>query len=83
MAWLQGAQNIQVAQVDELEKIALKIGDTLQVQGTGMCYVPTRVYPAGYYVSAYAPFDCSAIYWNKADPLPLPESDIIEKPRHC
>ncbi|PWC14757.1 intracellular growth attenuator family protein [Brenneria corticis] len=78
MAWLQGAQNIQVAQVDELEKIGLKIGDTLQVQGTGMCYVPTRGYPAGY-VSAYAPFDCSAIYWNKADPLPLPESDTIEK----
>ncbi|MFC3393959.1 intracellular growth attenuator family protein [Brenneria rubrifaciens] len=80
MAWLQGAQHIKVAQVDELEKIPLKIGDTLEVQGSGMCYVPTGIHPAAasqHY--GFAPFDCSAIYWNKAAPLPLPESDVIEK----
>ncbi|PWC16638.1 Intracellular growth attenuator protein igaA [Brenneria roseae subsp. roseae] len=80
MAWLQGAQHIKVVQVDELEKIPLKIGDTLEVQGSGMCYVPAGIRPAATPQSyAFTPFDCSAIYWNHADPLPLPESDIIEK----
>ncbi|RLM25146.1 Intracellular growth attenuator protein igaA [Brenneria alni] len=80
MAWLQGAQHIQVTQVDELEKMPLKIGDTLEIQGTGMCYVPFGIRPSSNGPAyAFTPFDCSAIYWNKADPLPLPESDIIEK----
>ncbi|MBJ7222975.1 MULTISPECIES: intracellular growth attenuator family protein [unclassified Brenneria] len=81
MAWIQGAQHIQVTQVDELEKIPLKIGDALNVQGSGMCYVPSGIHPASSNSPphAFTPFDCSAIYWNKADPLPLPESDIIEK----
>lgn len=80
MAWFQGAKNIQVTQVDELERYPLKIGDTLNIQSSGMCYVPTgNRYPDGAKTYAFTPFDCSAIYWNKAAPLPLPESDIIEK----
>ncbi|ATA26333.1 Intracellular growth attenuator protein igaA [Brenneria goodwinii] len=81
MAWLHGAQNIQVNQVDELEKIPLKIGDALKVRGAGMCYVPTDIHISSTNSPPYAftPFDCSAIYWNKAASLPLPESEIIEK----
>ncbi|MFP1760662.1 intracellular growth attenuator family protein [Lonsdalea quercina] len=80
LAWIKGANNIKVTQVDELEKMPLHVGDTLQVRGTGMCYVPPVDHgPTPPSTSAFQPFDCSAIYWNKADPLPLPESDIIEK----
>ncbi|MEC5343829.1 intracellular growth attenuator family protein [Brenneria populi] len=80
MAWLQGAQNIQVNQVDELGKMPLQIGDTLKVQGVGMCYVPANIHISDNAPSyAFTPFDCSAIYWNKAASLPLPESEIIEK----
>ena len=28
---------------------------------------------------AFMPFDCSAVYWNNATPLPQPQSDIIDK----
>lgn len=80
MAWVHGAQRINATQVEELEKMQLKVGDMLEITGAGMCYVPTSVYPtAASQNYAFAPFDCSAIYWNKAEPLPLPESDIIEK----
>lgn len=80
MAWLQGAQHIRVAEVDELEKMPLKIGDTLEVQGSGMCYIAAGLPPATMIQnSAFSPFDCSSIYWNNAAPLPLPESDIVEK----
>ncbi|MDX5630773.1 MULTISPECIES: intracellular growth attenuator family protein [unclassified Brenneria] len=80
MAWLQGAQHVQVSQVDELEKTPLQIGDTLKVQGAGMCYVPANIHIADNSPAyAFTPFDCSAIYWNKAASLPLPESETIEK----
>lgn len=29
--------------------------------------------------SPFAPFDCSQIIWNDASPLPLPESDVVNK----
>ncbi|NMP28456.1 intracellular growth attenuator family protein [Rahnella sp. SAP-1] len=76
MAWLQGAQSTQVSSVAALEKTPLRVGDTLKVHGTGMCYVPPRLSAAS--PSAFMPFDCSAIYWNEAAPLPMPESDTIE-----
>lgn len=80
MTWLQGAQNIKVTQVDELENYRLKIGDKLDIQSTGMCDVPAgNRYPGNARSYAFTPFDCSAIYWNKAGTLPLPESDVIEK----
>ncbi|SLM64901.1 MULTISPECIES: intracellular growth attenuator family protein [Dickeya] len=78
LAWVQGAENIKVTQVEELEHMALHVGDKLQVRGSGMCYVPPA--PAhSVNKSAFAPFDCAGIYWNKAAPLPLPESDVIDK----
>ncbi|MEH2921841.1 intracellular growth attenuator family protein [Samsonia erythrinae] len=80
MAWLQGAQNIEVKKVSDLEKMSLRIGDTLSVRGNGMCYVPAGIHPvATPSPYAFSPFDCSAIYWNIAAPLPLPESETIEK----
>jgi hypothetical protein len=75
VAWLQGAQSSQVNSVQELEKTALRVGDTLKVQGTGMCYVPPS---ASRTASGYMPFDCSGIYWNTATPLPVPQSEIID-----
>ncbi|KHN53832.1 intracellular growth attenuator family protein [Pectobacterium fontis] len=80
LAWLQGAQRIQVTQVSDLENAQLGIGDKLTVRGSGMCYVPAGIRPVSAPSSyAFSPFDCSAIYWNKAAPLPLPESETIEK----
>lgn len=40
MAWLQGAQKVEVTSVQALEATPLRIGDTLKVRGSGMCYVP-------------------------------------------
>ncbi|CAI2500261.1 intracellular growth attenuator family protein [Serratia liquefaciens] len=77
MAWLQGAQKIEVTNVQALEGATLRIGDTLKAQGNGMCYVPPPV--NGSHTSNFMPFDCSGIYWNNAAPLPQPESDIIDK----
>lgn len=76
VAWLQGAQSTQVNSVAALEKTPLRVGDTLKVQGNGMCYVPPRLSAAN--SSPFMPFDCSAVYWNEAAPLPMPESETIE-----
>ncbi|WP_145553190.1 intracellular growth attenuator family protein [Yersinia bercovieri] len=77
VAWLQGAQSQQVTSIEALEKMPLRIGDMLKAQGTGMCYVPPNTQNPHSFV--FTPFDCSGIYWNSAAPLPLPESDTIEK----
>jgi len=77
MAWLQGAQKVEVTSVQALEAMPLRIGDTLKVRGNGMCYVPPQA--SGGAASSFAPFDCSGIYWNNAAPLPQPESDVIDK----
>ncbi|HEY0210333.1 IgaA/UmoB family intracellular growth attenuator [Acerihabitans sp.] len=76
-AWLKGAQDIQAADVNTLSGAQLRIGDTLRAQGSGMCYVNTSL-PADIR-DPFAPFDCSSIYWNNAEPLPLPESDTVDK----
>ncbi|HEI8868528.1 TPA: intracellular growth attenuator family protein [Serratia odorifera] len=77
VAWLQGAQKTDVSTVQALEAIPLHIGDTLRIQGNGMCYVPPT--PINTPSTGFMPFDCSGIYWNTAAPLPQPESDIIDK----
>ncbi len=78
-AWLQGAQNANVTNVQTLEAIPLRIGDTLKIQGSGMCYVPPANGNASTVVPSFMPFDCSGIYWNTAAPLPQPESEVIDK----
>ncbi|EPK7594920.1 intracellular growth attenuator family protein [Serratia marcescens] len=77
MAWLQGAQKVEVTSVQALEATPLRIGDTLKVRGSGMCYVPPPANGGG--AANFAPFDCSGICWNNAAPLPQPESEVIDK----
>lgn len=77
MAWLQGVQTQQVTSAQSLEKMPLKVGDILKAQGTGMCYVSSS--EENDYNAAFAPFNCSTIYWNTAEPLPPPSSEFIEK----
>lgn len=77
VAWLQGAQRTEVSSVQALESIPLHVGDSLKIQGSGMCYVPPT--PLNASAAGFMPFDCSGIYWNTAAPLPQPESDIIDK----
>ncbi|WP_188240442.1 intracellular growth attenuator family protein [Serratia marcescens] len=77
MAWLQGAQKVEVTSVQALEATPLRIGDTLKVRGSGMCYVPPPANGGG--AANFAPFYCSGIYWNNAAPLPQPESEVIDK----
>lgn len=77
IAWLQGTESIQVTSVDTLETTPLHIGDSLKVSGQGMCSIPATYQGSRTY--AFMPFDCSAVYWNKAEPLPQPQSDIIDK----
>ncbi|RJF53771.1 intracellular growth attenuator family protein [Serratia inhibens] len=77
MAWLQGAQKIEVTNVQALEGVTLRIGDQLKARGNGMCYVPPQTNATN--ASNFMPFDCSGIYWNTAAPLPQPESEVIDK----
>ena len=77
LAWLQGSERIEVTSVAELEHVSLRVGDNLKVNGNGMCSVPASYQSNRSY--AFMPFDCSAIYWNMASPLPLPQSEIIDK----
>ena len=77
MAWLQGAQKVEVTSVQALEATPLGIGDTLKVRGSGMCDEPPPADGGG--AANFAPFDCSGIYWNNAAPLPQPESEVIDK----
>lgn len=77
LAWIQGANSTHVTSVQALEGTPLRIGDTLKVQGFGMCNIPSNDKNNRSY--AFMPFDCSGIYWNQAAPLPLPESETIEK----
>jgi len=77
MAWLKGTDSLEVTQVAELEKTTLHVGDKLKVTGMGMCSIPAAYQGNRSY--AFMPFDCSALYWNNAPVLPLPQSDIIDK----
>ncbi|WHQ75773.1 intracellular growth attenuator family protein [Pantoea sp. Lij88] len=77
LAWARGTDSLEVSSVDKLSSVALNIGDNLKVSGTGMCSVPDNYQSNRSY--AYMPFDCSAVYWNNATPLPQPQSDIIDK----
>ncbi|MGE9552465.1 intracellular growth attenuator family protein [Erwinia amylovora] len=77
MAWLKGTESVQVHSVNDLEKIPLRVGDSLRVTGEGMCSIPATY--QGNRAYSFMPFDCSAVYWNNAAPLPQPQSDIIDK----
>lgn len=78
-SWLDGAKTIEVSRINDLDKYALHVGDTLKVSGTGVCYVNT---PDGYSEhqnQSYLPFDCSKIRWKSSPPQPLAESDVSQQ----
>ncbi len=77
LAWLQGTQRIEVTSLKQLASMKLQVGDVLNVKGQGMCSVPGTY--QGNRMYGYMPFDCSAIYWNNATPLPLPQSETIDE----
>ena len=79
LSWLKGAQTIEATSVAQLERAGVRPGDTLRLQGTGMCNIHTTPTWNTRPGSAFMPFDCSQIVWNDAPPLPLPESDIVSK----
>ncbi|UWT87672.1 intracellular growth attenuator family protein [Cronobacter sakazakii] len=79
ISWLKGAQTVEATSVAKLEEAGLRVGDTLRINGTGMCniHLPGRYTTRQNY--PFMPFDCSQILWNNASPLPLPESDTVTK----
>ncbi len=79
VSWMKGAQTIEATSVSELEKAAVRVGDTLSLRGTGMCSIHASGNWNAQQKSPFTPFDCSQIIWNDAPPLPLPESDTVTK----
>ncbi len=79
VSWLKGAQTIEVNQVGKLDQAGVRVGDTLMVSGTGMCSIHTLDTPGSRLNAPFAPFDCSQIIWNPARPLPVPESETVNK----
>ncbi|MEB6381242.1 intracellular growth attenuator family protein [Leclercia adecarboxylata] len=79
LSWIKGAQTIEATSVGELENAGVRIGDTLQLKGTGMCNIHAPGNWNARQSSPFAPFDCSQLIWNDAPPLPLPESDTVNK----
>ncbi|HHA2204633.1 intracellular growth attenuator family protein [Enterobacter hormaechei] len=79
LSWIKGAQTVEATSVQQLEEADVRVGDTLRLKGTGMCNIHS---PGAWNTrqnSPFAPFDCSQIIWNDASPLPLPESDVVNK----
>ena len=79
LSWIKGAQTVEATSVKQLEEAGVRVGDTLRLKGTGMCNIHA---PGAWNTrqnSPFSPFDCSQIIWNDASPLPLPESDVVNK----
>ena len=79
LSWIKGAQTVEATSVQQLEEAGVRVGDTLRLKGTGMCNIHS---PGAWNTrqnSPFAPFDCSQLIWNDASPLPLPESDVVNK----
>lgn len=75
-AWLNGSHSSSVNNVEALAALPLRVGDTLNVQGTGMCRIPAGYQEGKHY--PFMPFDCAEIYWNNVAPLSVPTSDVID-----
>ncbi|HIE5390223.1 TPA: intracellular growth attenuator family protein [Enterobacter cancerogenus] len=79
LSWIKGAQTVEATSVSQLDEVGVKVGDTLRLKGTGMCNIHS---PGAWNTrqnSPFTPFDCSQIIWNDAAPLPLPESEVVNK----
>ncbi|MBM3073808.1 intracellular growth attenuator family protein [Enterobacter sp. RHBSTW-00994] len=79
LSWIKGAQTVEATSVKQLEEAGVRVGDTLQLKGTGMCNIHAPGSWNTRQTSPFTPFDCSQIIWNDAPPLPLPESDVVGK----
>ena len=79
LSWIKGAQTVEATSVKQLEDAGIRVGDTLRLQGTGMCNIHAPGAWSTRQSSPFMPFDCSQIIWNDAPPLPLPESDVVNK----
>ncbi|WP_420193805.1 intracellular growth attenuator family protein [Leclercia sp. M-A074-M] len=79
LSWIKGAQTIEATSVEQLENAGVRVGDTLNLKGTGMCNIHAPGNWNARQSSPFAPFDCSQLIWNDAAPLPLPESDTVNK----
>lgn len=77
LSWLKGAQTIEAGSVDKLSKATPQVGDTLKISGNGMCHIPMAGTLNTQKNLPFMPFDCTQIIWNNAQPLPLPESQVI------
>lgn len=76
---MKGAQTIEATSVKQLEQSGVRVGDTLNLRGTGMCNIHAQGTWSAQTSSPFMPFDCSQIIWNDAPALPLPESDLVNK----
>ncbi|HCB2206944.1 TPA: intracellular growth attenuator protein IgaA [Citrobacter farmeri] len=79
LSWMKGAQTIEATSVKQLEQSGVRVGDTLNLRGTGMCNIHAQGTWNAQASSPFMPFDCSQIIWNDAPALPLPESDLVNK----
>ena len=79
LSWIKGAQTIEATSVNQLDEAGVRVGDTLRLMGTGMCNIHTPGAWNTRQSSPFMPFDCSQIIWNDAPPLPLPESEVVNK----
>ncbi|CAQ82173.1 hypothetical membrane protein yrff [Photorhabdus asymbiotica] len=75
--WLHGSNTKVVTDANAIDRMELRVGDVLKAKGIGMCYMPPDNMNGKGDVR-FSPFDCSGIYWNSTNPLPMPESEIIE-----
>lgn len=79
LSWMKGAQTVEATSVKQLADASVRVGDTLNIRGTGMCNIHANGTWSAQTNSPFMPFDCSQIIWNDAAALPLPESDLVNK----
>ncbi len=79
LSWIKGAQTVEATSVNQLEQAGVRVGDTLRLKGSGMCNIHAPGAWNTRQSSPFMPFDCSQIIWNDAPPLPLPESEVVNK----
>ncbi|MYO03914.1 Intracellular growth attenuator protein igaA, partial [Salmonella enterica subsp. enterica serovar Typhimurium] len=79
ISWLKGAQTVEATSVAKLEEAGLRVGDTLRINGTGMCNIHLPWLWSPCRIPAEAAGLRYSRLWNNASPLPLPESDTVTK----
>lgn len=81
LSWLKEARPVAASTVAQLAKAPIRIGDTLRLQGIGMC----NIHSADDWQeqekesSPFMPFDCSQIFWSDVPAPPLPSSPVVSK----